>query len=599
MNCGKPIVERTPTDDQRQSRLAAAAPQSLAEKAKAANRLSGERRIVTALYIDVVRSRALIQQMGQLAAEEIIYAGLDVACPVIYKYEGTIAQLQDDEMLVFFGAPVAHEDDPVRAVHAGLEILEATRQYAQTVKQEQGIDFAVRISLSTGPVKIGPVGEDLRFEYSALGGELNLAAQLEAVKLANCVLISESTYRFVAPFFELHELEETSPGLAQEEAGQKFRFYRVAGPKATPSQARGLAGLHSPMVGRDKELQTLLQLSQAVQAGIGRGVLIQGDPGIGKSRLVQEWKAAVVVSHPTAALQWFEGHCHSYEQSTPYHLVSSLLHSIIGVPDAADEPQVRLAFRSRLESLLPQEEAQTQIYPYLGQILNLQLEDKELERLRYLDPQDFLSLSQNAMRRLLTRLAACQPVILILEDLHWADPSSVNFLTPLLGLAATEPILFALVMRLERESEGRRLVVAAREALGGRLSSLTLEPLRLDESRKLVSNLLEVEALPATVRDLILEKAEGNPFFVEEVIRMLIDRQAITNVNGRWQSSVDIEGIRIPDNLHGLLLARIDRLPEDVKQTLRIAAVIGRQFSTRVLEHVLKRLNQSQEDKIT
>jgi class 3 adenylate cyclase len=594
MNCGHPVMSPTESDEQRRTRMTAAAPQDLVEKARAANRLSGERRIVTALFIDVVGSRALAKQIGHYPAEEVIFEGLDQACPIIYKYEGTIAQLQEDEMLVFFGAPVAHEDDPVRAVHAGLEILEAMREYAKNVKSSKGIDFAVRINLSTGPVTLGLIGEDLRYEYSALGGTLNLAAQLEATKLANCVLISESTYRFIAPFCECEDLDELK---SIPETGRKpIRIYKVKSLKATPAQARGLAGLQSPMVGRINELATLAQLSRAVQAGLGRGVLIQGEPGMGKTRLVREWQNALQDSQTGKLLKWIQGYSYSYNQSNAYHMVGSLLHSILNISETASEPEKRAAFDALLENLFSNKDEWLEIYPYLGPLLGIKIEGEATDRLRHLDSQAYLTLGQNAMRRLLTQLASAQPLVIILEDLHWADPSSVNLLTPLLVLAATEPILFCLVMRPERESDGRRLVTAAREALGGRLSSITLEALKPDESRQLVSNLLEIEALPDAVRDLILAKAEGNPFFMEEVIRMLIDRDAIVFVDGRWQSNVNINEIEIPDNLQGLLSARIDRLPEDVKQTLRIAAVIGRQFPLRVLEYILNAHNDHPED---
>ena len=178
-------------------------------------------------------------------------------------------------------------------------------------------------------------------------------------------------------------------------------------------------------------------------------------------------------------------------------------------------------------------------------------------------------------------------MILILEDLHWADPSSVELLTKLLPIASSSPLLFCLVTRAERDTPGWRLATAAREILGGSLTEISLQALNETESRQMVANLLEVEALSPESRDLILRKSDGNPFYVEEVIRMLIDRGAIINENGDWVAGENLEHIEIPDNLQGLLLARIDRLPEDVKHTLRVASVIGRQFPVKVLEQVL------------
>jgi class 3 adenylate cyclase len=587
MNCGQPVVSLTAEDEARKKRMVTAAPQTLVEKAQAANRLSGERRIVTALFIDVVGSRLLALHLGQANAEEIIYAGLDLACPIIYRYEGTIAHLQEDELLVFFGAPVAHEDDPVRAVRAAMEVLSEIKAYAQTVKAAHGIDFEVRISLSTGPVQTGPIGEDLQYQYTALGDSLTLAAQMEATKRSMCVLVSESTYRFIAPIFECADLGQVDLSSASNESVQKIRMYEVKGLLSAPGQTRGLAGLESPMVGRLSELAGLVQLSRAVQAGLGRAVVILGEPGMGKTRLVQEWRKGIDHSMPPGTVRWLEGRCFSFGQEMAFHLVSSLLHSMIQLPETSNEPERRAAFQNMIEKLFPNLEDQLEIFPVLGDLLGLKLEGEALERVRYLDAQAHQIQGQSAMRRLLVALATRQPLIIVLEDLHWADPSSVSFLSAMLPLAAAEPVLFCLVLREERQAAGMQLVDAAREALGGRLSVLTLNALNPNESRQMVANLLEIEALPDTTRELILRKAEGNPFFVEEVIRMLIDRGAIIQMNGKWQTGVNISEIDIPDNLQGLLSARIDRLPDEVKQTLRVAAVIGRQFSLKILAHIL------------
>ena len=281
MNCGQALQAASPITQSRLDRMAAAAPATLLEKAREANRLIGERRIVTALFMDVVGSRTLAARLGTETSSELINDAFDLAYPVIYRYEGSIAQLQDDELLAFFGAPVAHEDDPVRAVRAALNILEAVRKYAIQVKTKHGIDFGVRISLSTGPVTLGPVGEALKYEYSALGGTLNLVTQVEAAKLPMTVLMTEYTYRFVAPFFDTTDLGEVATG----NISRPTRIYRVEAVSASPGQARGLSGLVSPMVGRQKELASLVQLLGHLQAGIGRSAVILGEPGIGKSSL--------------------------------------------------------------------------------------------------------------------------------------------------------------------------------------------------------------------------------------------------------------------------------------------------------------------------
>jgi predicted ATPase len=231
-------------------------------------------------------------------------------------------------------------------------------------------------------------------------------------------------------------------------------------------------------------------------------------------------------------------------------------------------------------------------YPYLAHFLSLALDEEERDQIRHVEPQAFQVQVLAGVKKLLLAMAAQQPVVIVLEDLHWADPSSMDFLAQLLPLASTDRILFCLVMRSEQDAPGWRLVAAAREVLGAGLMEINLAALSEVETCKLVTNMLEIEALPEQARAIILKKAEGNPFFVEELIRMLIDHQVIVQKNGKWQMAKKITNLEIPDNLQGLLLARIDRLPRDVKQTLRVAAVIGRQFPLKILEMVLAKERQ-------
>jgi predicted ATPase len=446
--------------------------------------------------------------------------------------------------------------------------------------------------LNTGPVVVGEVGSDLVYEYTAMGDAVNLAARMQSAARPMTVLIAENTYRFVSPVFDCVDLG----AVIVKGKTEPVRTYEVIGPKATPGRVRGLAGLESPMVGREAELSALLQLSAAVHAGLGRAALVIGEAGLGKSRLIAEWKvetgeeAHLPEGNAEAPAEqfahWAEGHCLSYGQSLAYHLLIDLLHSVLGVPPSAGEPDTRAALRTLTRDLFGDQALD--VYPYLGHLLSLQLEGSALERVRMLDPQALQTQYLAALRQLLRALANRHPLILILDDIHWADPSSIELLIKLLPLATESPLLFCCITRPDRDSPGWKLVTAMREAMGAGLTELNLHALTDEDSWQLISNLLEIEELPENIRNIILAKAEGNPFFVEEVIRMLIDRGVIVQKEDGWVAQKEIETVDIPDNLQGLLLARIDRLPEDVKRTLRIAAVIGRQFSVKVLEQVLE-----------
>lgn len=601
-NCGQPVAAPTPTDQARHTRLVANTPAPLAEKMRAAH-LAGERKIVTCLFADVVGSTTLAENMDPEDWTLIMNGAFDRLSRIIQgpsdpheydgtvAYEGTIARLLGDAMLVFFGAPVTHEDDPVRAVRASLDMLAAVRDYARGIRERYGIEFQMRIGLNTGPVVVGNVGSDLKYEYTAMGDAVNLAARMQAAARPGTLLISEYTYRYVAPVFDCVDLGE----IEVKGRAEPVRVYEVQSAKAQPGRLRGLAGLESPMVGRDLELKALVQLCGAVRAGLGRAAVVIGEPGLGKSRLIAEWRAAAGGAANGTGLApelWAEGRCLSYGQNLAYHLLGDLLRSLLNVTVTADEAEKRAALRALVTEYIGPAGA-LEVFPYLGHMLLMQLEGEALERVRLLEGQAVQAQYLAAMRQLLRAMAQRRPLILILDDIHWADPSSTDLLIKLLPLTAEAPLLFCFVTRPDRDTHGWRLVAAAREHAGASLTELNLNPLTDDDSRQLVSNLLEIEALPGNIRGIILKKAEGNPFFVEEVIRMLIDRGAIYKQGDNWAAAKEIGTIEIPDNLQGLLLARIDRLPEDVKRTLRVAsviAVIGRQFSVRVLEQVLDRL---------
>src|SRR5439155_3355868 len=226
---------------------------------------------------------------------------------------GTIAQLQGDAMVVFFGAPIAHEDDPERAVRAALEMVAETDEFARQLKADRGIDFRIRAGINSGPVLVGNVGTDLRYGYTALGDAMNVAARMEAAAEAGTVVISATTYRFVADAFDVEDLGPiTVKGKAEP-----IQAYRVIGLKAVRGRRRGLetVGLSSPLVGRSAELEALRSLFSVVAAGRGRVAVIVGEPGIGKSRLLTEFRAAIADTSPT----WIEGHCVSYGRTLPYH----------------------------------------------------------------------------------------------------------------------------------------------------------------------------------------------------------------------------------------------------------------------------------------
>ena len=540
---------------------------------------TSERRPLTILFADIAGSTTIAEQLDPEDWTELVQRAFGRLNAIAARYDGTVARLMGDGVLVFFGAPVAHEDDPERAVRCGLDMV---REIAGLGADAHGhnVPLQVRVGINTGPVVVGMVGSDIAHEYTAMGDAVNVAARMQASAPPGGVLVTAATYKFIAPI-----VEATDAGrLELKGKAEAVHGYQVTALKRGATSARGLgADVRSDMVGRDAQLKRLKDAFAIARARQGRVAAILGEPGIGKSRLLAELRAHVNATDPKTA--WIEARCLSYGRSLPYNLVADLVRSAIGVPPTADEPEVRAALDERTRTLFGAEWRDA--YIYLGHLLSLQLSAEERGRMSALDLETLKRYTSSVVG-LLKGIAAGGPVVLALEDLHWGDGPSIDLLLSLIPLANELPLFVVATSRFDRESEGWRLIAAVRDLFGDALVEMKLDPLSSEDTRMLVANLLHLESLPKETREHILTKAEGNPFFVEEVIRMLIDRGAIERRDDRWVATARAADVEIPDTLQGLLLARIDRLPPESKRTLRVAAVIGRQFGVTMLERLLE-----------
>ncbi|MGH2492108.1 MAG: AAA family ATPase, partial [Candidatus Limnocylindria bacterium] len=496
---------------ERQRRLTTAAPTPLAQKMRAAG--GGERKPVSAVFADVVNSTVLTASMDPEDWTEIINEAFKRMSQIIYQYEGTIARLMGDGILAFFGAPVAHEDDPERAVRCGLDMVAKIDELGTRIRRDRGIDFGIRAGVNTGPVVVGTVGSDLMYEYTAMGDAVNIAARMQSAARPGTVLVTAATFRFVAPLFDAVELEPISV----KGKSEPVVAFEISGPKQAPGRTRGLAGLGSAMVGRDTELAILDGLVSVVGAGRGRAACVIGEPGLGKTRLIGELRPRA----GAAGLVWSEGRCVSYGRSLPYHLVGRLVRSFIGVGPTADDAETREALETRMSELLGADSPTAILY--LGHLLGLELPREDLERVTSIDPLFLQGRYAQSLRQVIRAATARAPLALICDDVHWADSASTELLAELMALANELPLLVLVACRPEHNAPGWRLVTMARELFADMLAEIRLQPLSADDSRALIGNLLDVTSLPAHVRDFISLRAEGNPFFVEEVIRMLID----------------------------------------------------------------------------
>lgn len=578
-HCGQPQGETPPTappvsaDPAPQALLRRFMPPELARKLTTAPG-EGERRVVTMLFCDVKGSTAAAEKLDPEEWVEIINGAFENMIRPVYQYEGVVARLMGDGILAFFGAPVAHEDDPQRAVLAGLAILDLIRPYRVEIGRRWGVDIDVRVGINTGLVVVGAVGSDLRLEYTAIGDAINLAARMEQTAEPGTVQVAEDTYRLIAPLFDFEELGP----LAVKGKEQPVRAYRVLGRKAQPGRLRGIAGLESPLVGRDREFDILRDSLTSLSGEMGGVLFILGEAGLGKSRLIGEGHRLIERLAP--AHGWFETASLSYETAQPYGLFQRLLRRLFGVTIAEDPARLRSSLAAEMGSLYDGADAGEAGRDALERML---FGDSSVAEGR-LEGEMFQSRLREAMADLWRRRARKTPTVLVFDDLHWADAASVELLSRLFDLAEESPVLFICAMRPDPGVTAWSAHENAAAAFGERFRAIRLTPLSMAESGDLVRGLFRQIDWPPQLERRVLEKAGGNPFFVEEIVRALMERGVIAQeTNGRWAIAESAADVDLPETLQGLLLARIDRLEDDARRTLQLASVIGRSFYFQVL----------------
>ena len=545
-------------------------------------RLASERRVVTILFSDIVGSTAAAGRLDPEEWSELINEIFACMISPVERYGGTIARLMGDAILAFFGAPEAHEDDPQRAVLAGLDIVASFEPLRQRMQQEHGLDVNVRVGINTGLVVVGEFGARGQTEYTAMGDAINLAARMEQTALPGTVHISDATYRHVAP---LVDAEALSPVDVKGKEEPQLT-YRVRAVRADQPRRRGSATVRAELIGRVQELAALQAAAGDVRRGRGQIICLIGEAGLGKSRLVSElhdtWQAESDPEHDL----WLPIEALSYGGSQPYLLFRRLIQALAGVRDRDSPSEVTTKVHQLLVSLGL--DAQSISMP-LGSLVA-----------GATDGAGAWQPSGDAARRELfaavTELGRAvtgrSPAVVVLEDLHWADSASIELLEHLFQLSDQHAVLFLCTFRPDRQSAAWALKVFAELNFPHRYRELTLQPLHADATMALTGSLLAGAQISDALRELILGRAEGNPLFVEEIVRSLIDQGILVRSDDggfpTWRQAPDagLERVAIPDTLRALLLERIDRLEPEARRLLQLAAVIGRRFAFRVLEAI-------------
>ncbi len=548
-------------------------PAHLAEKILTSrSALEGERKQVTVLFCDIVESTELTRRIGADAMHDLLNRFFDLVLAEVHAVEGTINQFLGDGVMALFGAPVAHEDHVRRALLAAQGIRQRLR--ASPMERD---GLRVRMGVNTGLVVVGRIGDNLRMDYTAIGHTTNLAARMQARAQAGCVCVSEAIVTAGEAWFEFAPLGPHSfKGVDQPV--QVYELMRARARGAAPSAARGL-GIGSALVGRDRELADVGAALADLRAGSGSMLMLIGEPGAGKSRLLAESRR---LPDP-AGVQWFVGHAVSFGRNLSYWPFIEILRACFDIADDEADAVGLGKLDTGLQALFG--ERTPELLPYLATVLALNLPPDLQERVRYLDGPGLKRQLFLCMRQLFERLARRQPLVLVLEDWHWADPSSMDLAEHLLTLTLTSPLLAFFPTRADPDGGLQRVRRFAAENAGARLRELQMAPLSVQDSSVLVDNLVGQLDLPPALRGQILRRTEGNPFFIEEVIRSLVSDGVLERDAraGGWRLTGAADMLQLPDTLQGLILARIDRLDEDAKQVLKLASVIGRSFFDRVL----------------
>jgi class 3 adenylate cyclase/tetratricopeptide (TPR) repeat protein len=575
-----PSMDSAPAGEDALAQLQARVPAALADKArltKRSGRTQVERRNVTVLFADLSGFTALSERFDPEIIREFQDDLFDEMASVVYEYEGFVEKFVGDAVVSVFGAPLTHEDDPERALRAALAIRERMDGVNQRWVEQLGQPLEIHIGINSGAVVAGEIGPEHGGAYAVTGDTINTASRLQDAAQPGQILVSLNTYRLAHEAFAFRRLKP----IRVQGKREPLTVFELRRAKLYPGKSRGIRGLSSLMVGREKELEQLQQVTDGLMAGSGQVVIVTGEAGIGKSRLMAEWRASL-----DKDVRWLEGRSFAGASAVPYGAFADLSRRYAGITDEDSELRARSRLRQALKRVLPGLEANAIVAGMLG----MRPEADEADYLATLSSQALKQRLFALIQDLFTRLAQQRPTVLVMEDLHWADGSSLELIQHLMPLIRQLPLAIVGVFR--RAHAELPLWPLVMGEYGDRLTHVELAPLAAASAVTLVEQLLSTSELPpAAAQDLIIGKAEGNPFFVEEVIRSLIERGALVRSGdgGRWIATELIDSMRVPDTLQGVLMARLDRLPAATKRIAQEAAVIGRIFQYRVLVRLAER----------
>jgi class 3 adenylate cyclase/tetratricopeptide (TPR) repeat protein len=538
-------------------------PASLAAKIRASQGvIAGERKLVTVMFSDLVGSTSIAERLDPEDFRDLLDQYLAIVFREVYRVEGIITQLAGDGVMALFGAPVAHEDAPYRGVYAALAIRDALAELSTRLRLAGGVELRVRIGVHTGPVVVGTVGSDLKMDYTAIGDTTNLSQRLQTVAEPGMVLISEATERLVRGFFDVRPARRFERAEKQEAlvACEVLGLSGVTTPMAI-AEARGLTAF----VGRQEELAQLVACFDRLAGSLAQVVTVVGDAGSGKSRLIHELKLRLA----DAPVVFFEARCSAMTHAAPYAPWVVMMRQYFGLGAADSEKQ---AWATITEKLGGAPDELVAAYPGLPHVLGLHTSRLDAANGDELKRQTFETVAQ-----LVNRAGGQEPVVMIIEDIQWMDELSREMLALAVGKTSRSRLMIVTSHRADHQPTWR--VKAA-------FTQLALRPLSDDETTDIV-RAVAGGALPLDLERRLVRKADGNPFFTEEITRTLVEEGYLLRGDGQVRVTRPIEEIRMPGTVEELIGARLDRLAPQAKRVVQVAAVLGRQFQREQLVALL------------
>jgi class 3 adenylate cyclase/tetratricopeptide (TPR) repeat protein len=539
----------------------AAPPEPLAEKARSSqSELEGQRRLVTVMVADMEGYTALAEAKGEEALYPLMQRVLKQMIAAVHEQEGTVQDLAGDGLLGLFGAPIALEDAPLRACRAALDIQARMSKLSREMEQSGDREFRVRIGIHTGQVVVGKIGDDLHMEFKALGDTVNLASRLEAAAESGTVVLSNATHLLVEGYVEANFLGERSlKGKSEPQALYQLIRLRDGVTRFDVAVGKGLTRL----IGRDAEMNKLERCFEAAGRGEPQMVNLVGEAGIGKSRLVHDLRRRLEAE----GVLFLQGHCQSHRQGAFLPFIE-VVRTVFGITEGDPQADITRRLRAGLEIVgLDADEA----VPHLLNLLGLHVEGRTF---RKEDSELAGQRVRDILQRLLLERSRLSPVVLFIDDLHWIDPPSEDYLCWLADVESELPILAVCAYRPHYVPPW---------AERSNVTEIRLEPLPRGCALDILRHRFGTEDLPAELVRLVLSKAEGNPLFVEEVANYLVEKGCVRERDGRIEFDALSDDAGLPATLQNLLMERVDRLPDQSRSILRAAAVVGRRFPVDVV----------------